>query len=187
MTPYPRIHYYLPTYAQFVPQDRKFEVTQSVEQLAQACLDKSNSFLSGVSFDDPHKDKEPARFYGCNVNFRGTIGQGEAINAIRGLKKNKTLNFVDWAPNAFKFGTTDNPSHSLEDWAYARQSKSVSLIGNTDAIVPAFRNTVDKFDKLYAKKAFYYTYLGCGLESGEFSEGREDLAALMKDYEYINR
>lgn len=41
------------------------------------------------------------------------------------------------------------------------------------------------FDTLYAKYSYCHWFVGEGLESGEMSESREELAALERDYEEL--
>ncbi|XP_051283827.1 tubulin alpha-1A chain-like isoform X2 [Dicentrarchus labrax] len=177
LVPYPRIHFPLATYAPVISAEKAYHEQLSVAEITNACFEPANQM---VKCDPRH-----GKYMACCLLYRGDVVPKEVNSAIATIKTKRTIQFVDWCPTGFKVGINYQPPTVVPGGDLAKVQRAVCMLSNTTAIAEAWARLDHKFDLMYAKRAFVHWYVGEGMEEGEFSEAREDMAALEKDYEEV--
>ncbi|KAJ4307268.1 alpha-tubulin [Collariella sp. IMI 366227] len=177
LVPYPRIHFPLVAYAPVVSAAKAAHEANSVQEMTMSCFEPNNQM---VKCDPRH-----GKYMATCLLYRGDVVPKDAHAAVATLKTKRTIQFVDWCPTGFKLGICYQPPHQVPNGDLAKVNRAVCMLSNTTAIAEAWSALSSKFDLMYSKRAFVHWYVGEGMEEGEFSEAREDLAALERDYEEV--
>ncbi|KAG0429827.1 hypothetical protein HPB47_023255 [Ixodes persulcatus] len=168
LVPYPRIHFPLVTYAPVISAEKAYHEQLTVSEITNSCFEPVNQM-----------------YMACCLLYRGDVVPKDVNAAIAAIKAKSSIRFVDWCPTGFKVGINYQPPTVVPGGDLAKVQRAVCMLSNTTAIAEAWARLNHKFDLMYAKRAFVHWYVGEGMEEGEFSEAREDLAALEKDYEEV--
>jgi len=177
LVPFPRIHFPLAAYAPIISADKAYHELMSVAEITNSVFEPAQQM---VKCDPRH-----GKYMSCCMLYRGDVVSKEVTAAIGHIKTKRTVQFVDWCPTGFKVGLNYQPPTTVPGGDLAKVNRALCMLSNTTAIAEAWTRLDHKFDLMYAKRAFVHWYVGEGMEEGEFSEAREDLAALEKDYEEV--
>ncbi|GLD99832.1 hypothetical protein PINS_up008560 [Pythium insidiosum] len=168
LVPYPRIHFMLSSYAPVISAEKAYHEQLTVAEITNSAFEPS----SMMAKCDPRHGKYMAT---C-LMYRGDVVPKDVNAAVATIKTKRTIHA----------GINYQPPTVVPGGDLARVQRAVCMISNTSAIAEVFSRIDHKFDLMYAKRAFVHWYVGEGMEEGEFSEAREDLAALEKDYEEVS-
>ncbi|KAI6689177.1 hypothetical protein NL676_026005 [Syzygium grande] len=177
LVPYPRIHFMLSSYAPVISAEKAYHEQLSVAEITNSAFEPS----SMMAKCDPRHGK----YMACCLMYRGDVVPKDVNAAVATIKTKRTIQFVDWCPTGFKCGINYQPPTVVPGGDLAKVQRAVCMISNSTSVAEVFSRIDHKFDLMYAKRAFVHWYVGEGMEEGEFSEAREDLAALEKDYEEV--
>merc|ERR1712159_796058 len=177
LVPYPRIHFMVSSYAPVISAEKAYHESLSVAEITNSCFEPANMMTKC----DPRHGK----YMACCIMYRGDVVPKDVNASVATIKTKRTIQFVDWSPTGFKCGINYQPPTVVPGGDLAKVMRACCMISNSTAIAEVFSRIDHKFDLMYSKRAFVHWYVGEGMEEGEFSEAREDLAALEKDYEEV--
>lgn len=177
LVPFPRIHFPLVSYAPLLGASRAAHANSSIGEITTACFDARSLMVKC--------DLRKGKFMACCMLYRGDVVPNDVNTAIAKIKSMRTVSFVDWCPTGFKVGINAQMPTVVPNGDLAAATRAVCMLSNSTAIAEAWSRLDHKFDLMYRKRAFVHWYVGEGMEEGEFSEAREDLAVLERDYEEV--
>jgi len=179
LVPYPRIHFMMQAFAPVVSASKAGHEQHTTAQITSAAFEPANFMVKC----DPRGPQN--RYMSVCLLFRGDVVVKDMNASVATIKTKSTVQFVSWNPTGFKQGINFQKPVIPAGGDMAHIERSVLNICNNTGIASVFQTIDHKFDLMYAKRAFVHWYVGEGMEEGEFSEAREDVAALEKDYEEV--
>jgi len=177
LVPYPRIHFVVNSLGPILSPEDGYSTQLSIAEITNSLFERETMFAQ----IDPRYGK----YMACSIAYRGDVVPKDVSASIATIKTKRTIQFVDWCPTGFKCGINYKSPCVPFGWEMHRNCRGGLMLANNTAIAETFSRNDHKFDLMFSKRAFVHQLVADGLEEGELSEAREDLAALEKDYEEV--
>ena len=102
-------------------------------------------------------DPRNGKYMAICLLYRGDVVPRDVNASIAKLKKQSTIQFVDWCPTGFKVGINYQPPTVVPGGDLAKLNRAVSCLSNTTAVCegskPLFRNKRFMLDEMFQRNA----------------------------------
>ncbi|XP_038119676.1 tubulin alpha-4 chain isoform X2 [Culex quinquefasciatus] len=179
LVPYPRIHYPLVTYSPLIPFRNANHEQLTTHQITYECFEPGNQLVKC----DPRSGK----YISCCMLYRGDVSPVDINRSIQEVKAKSSVNFVDWCPTGFKIGINYQAPISVPGGDLAKVDRAVCMLSNSTAVKSAWERIATKYDLLYERKVFFHHFLDEGLEESDLCDAKENMTALICDYQEVEK
>ncbi|XP_045384518.1 tubulin beta-1 chain [Lemur catta] len=167
MVPFPRLHFFMPSFAPLTAQGSQQYRTLSVAELTQQMFDARNTMAAC----DPRR----GRYLTVACIFRGKMSTKEVDQQLLSVQTRHSSCFVEWIPNNVKVAVCDIPPRGL--------SMAATFIGNNTAIQELFNRVSGHFSAMFKRRAFVHWYTSEGMDINEFGEAESNIHDLISEYQ----
>merc|ERR1739838_371519 len=170
LVPFPRLHFFLCSYAPLTADSNAAHARLSVKELTAQAVSARN-FYCNVQPDD-------GKVLALSFMFRGKAVESKDVDSVmQSLQQDEAkqaTQFVDWIPNNIKSGICKLAGEEV---------MSATKIANSTALKGIFQRLATQFGAMYRRKAFLHWYKGEGMDEMEFQEADKNVRDLITEYQ----
>ena len=189
LIPFPRIQFLTPGCAPMSSSHIHLPSVMGEGSPESSWLDafKSANMLTKCNSSYSYADTQNGKYLAVTVVAQGENIQEENVrSSMEHLDYSKYITFPTWVESKrIKHRMINHSVYVSPTSGILPPNISYTQLSNTTGIQMMFSRFGHKFDLMYAKRAYVHTYVGEGMEEGEFANAREDYESLLKDYQEI--
>lgn len=167
LIPFPRLHFFLTSYAPLTNAATSAFRQYSVAELASQQFDAKNMMCAC----DPRR----GRYLTAAAIFRGKVATRDVDECMSEMHQRYQPFFVEWIPN--------NITTSVASVAPEGTPMATTFLGNNTAIQEVFSRVSEQFNTMYRRRAYLHWYTSEGMDEMEFTEASSNLNDLITEYQ----